>query len=139
MRNSASRFLKIHGIILLLAGSSMAIQTLLAHTAGIGMLKILHGNLFACIGFFEAYLLAALLGALLLFFSGKYYQRQWHMVAAFVHTILACTNIIFWHAYAMGNIVAAGYISTAMHFVFIISESFLFIRTQKEQNNKPIK
>lgn len=130
MDKKARLVLKIHGILLLCAGCSMTIQTVLGHSSGNGLLKFLYQNLFAAIGFFEAYLLAGFTGFLLLLFSGKYYTRRWHLISAGVHIILATTNIIFWEAYAIGNIVKTGYIATAVHLLLITIETMYFIRTR---------
>lgn len=126
MKNRYSNFLKLHGIILLCLGTIMTVQTLLGSFKGKGALAFTYGDALRSVGLFEAYLLAAFCGAMFVMLSGSLYVRRWHLVAALVHLILFTTNILFWRAYALADIVTIGYISTTAHAVFILLECICY-------------
>lgn len=119
--------LRVHGIFLLILGIVMAMQTLLGSFMGIGVLLFIKGDPLRSVGLFEAYLLAALIGGILIILSGKIYAKEWHLLAAIVHLILFSTNLIFWNAYTMGEIVTIGYISTIAHALFILLEGGCYL------------
>lgn len=127
MKKQYNLVLRIHGIILLVMGIMMTIQTLLGCFKGIGILSFVHRDLLRAVGLFEAYLLAGFCGAVFIQLSGKYYRKEWHLLAATVHLILGVTNLIFWKAYALAGIVTIGYISTTAHALLIIVESISYI------------
>lgn len=123
MKNQYKLFLKVHGIILFCLGIIMTLQTLLGSFKGIGPLKFIYGDALRSVGLFEAYLLAAFSGAVLIILSGRHYIKQWHLLATTVHLILFTTNLLFWKAYSLADIVAIGYVSTSAHALFILLES----------------
>lgn len=123
MKNRYSQFLKTHGIILLCLGAIMTVQTLLGSFKGIGILAFTYGDALRSVGLFEAYLLAGFCGGVFIALSGRHYVKQWHLLAALVHLILFTTNMLFWRAYALADIVLVGYVSTTAHAVFILLES----------------
>lgn len=127
--------LRVHGIVLLILGSVMSTQTLLGRFKGIGALAFVKGDVLRSVGLFEAYLLAALFGIVLLLLSGKYYEKKWHLLAASIHAILFTTNIMFWGAYAMAGIVTIGYVSTIAHALLIAIESTCYF-LQKARGTK---
>jgi len=123
MRPQYNRFLKIHGILLICLGSIMTIQTLLGYHLGVGALVFLKNETLRSVGLFEAYLLAAFCGFILVVLSGKYYSKQWHLLGAGIHMILFVTNVVFWKAYAQADIVIIGYVATLAHAVLIFLET----------------
>lgn len=127
MQNKFKRVLKTHGILLMILGSTMTLQTIIGYQKGNGVLSFLESESLRAVGLFEAYLLAAYLGLILYVLSGKLYKRTWHLLAAGIHMILFVTNITFWEAYSLANIISIGYISTIAHFIFIIIESLCYI------------
>ena len=56
------------------------------------------------------------------------------MLAAGIHVILFIINIIFWKAYASGNIVTMGYVATIAHAVFISIESGCYFILRLNRN-----
>jgi preprotein translocase subunit Sss1 len=136
MENRYKRILKIHGITLLLLGSVMTMQTILGSFKGIGPLKFIYADPLRSVGLFEAYLLAAFSGSILLLLSGRHYQKEWHLLAATIHLILFVTNLLFWKAYALAGIVTIGYVATIAHALFIVLETscYLLQKTSHKQN-----
>ena len=128
MKNRYSLILKVHGIILLCIGLIMTLQIILGSFKGIGALKFIYGDAIKSAGLFEAYLLAAFSGVVLIILSGKHYVKGWHLLAATVHLILFTTNILFWNAYALAGITMIGYVSTTAHALFIFLESGCYIK-----------
>lgn len=120
--------LRVHGIVLLCMGILMTVQTLLGCFKGIGVLSFIHGDLLRSVGLFEAYLLAGFCGAVFMLLSGKYYSKEWHLLAATVHLILGVTNLIFWRAYSLAGIVVIGYISTTAHISLLLIESTFYLK-----------
>ena len=118
------KILRIHGTLLVIVGIVMTVMITVGRLQGIGIFKFLHENQLASIGFFEAFLLASVLGLFLLHASTKENVRKWNLLAALIHVVLACTNIIFWNFYEMVDGVIPGTIATIAHFVFIAVESW---------------
>ena len=118
------KILKVHGTLLVIVGIAMAVLVTAGRLQGIGIFKFLHENQLASIGFFEAFLLASVLGLFLLHASTKEYVRKWNLLAALIHVVLACTNIIFWNFYETIYGVIPGAIATLAHFVFITVEGW---------------
>jgi hypothetical protein len=135
MKKQYSRFLKIHGIILLCLGIIMTVQTILGRYKGIGALSFIEGDSLRSVGLFEAYLLAAFSGTVFILLSGKHYAKEWHLLAATAHLILFTTNLLFWEAYALAGIVTIGYISTIAHAIFISLESACYLLLIKKQSS----
>lgn len=135
MKNQYKSILKVHGIILLCLGSIMTVQTILGSFKGIGTLKFLYANALRSVGLFEAYLLAALSGVVLILLSDRHYVKDWHLLAATVHLILFTTNLLFWEAYALAGIVTIGYVVTVTHALFILLEGGCYFL----QRNKSFK
>lgn len=114
--------LKSHGIVLLCLGIIMTGQTILGSFKGIGVLAFIKNDPLRSVGLFEAYLLAAFSGLVLIVLSGKHYIKEWHLLAGSIHLILFTTNILFWEAYSIAGILTIGYLSTIAHAVFITIE-----------------
>lgn len=122
MKNRNSRFLKIHGCILMVLGIVMTVQTVLGSFQGVGPLKFIYADALRSVGLFEAYLLAAFSGGVLILLSGRIYRKEWHLLGAVIHLILMGTNLLFWRAYAQAGIITIGYVATISHALFITLE-----------------
>jgi len=122
MKKQYKTILRIHGIFLFCLGITMALQTLLGFFKGIGVLKFVEGNALISVGLFEAYLLAGFSGFIFINLSGKNYKKEWHLMPVTVHLILFTTNLLFWKAYSLAEIVAIGYVSTTAHALLILLE-----------------
>jgi hypothetical protein len=71
----------------------------------------------AGIGFLEAHGLALILGIL---FWRATPARDWHLTAAAVHALLGSANLAFWQFFVVTDQLAVGYITTALHGLFVI-------------------
>ena len=70
----------------------------------------------AAIGFVEAHGLAFIIGVLLWRAAAT---RAWHITAAAVHVLLGTANLVFWQVFTAGDMLAVGYITTALHWLFV--------------------
>lgn len=70
----------------------------------------------AAIGFIEAHGLALIIGVL---FCTAAPRRAWHLTGAAVHALLGTANLAFWQIFVTSNMLAAGYVTTGLHFTFL--------------------
>jgi hypothetical protein len=75
----------------------------------------------AAIGFIEAHGLALVL-ALHLWRAAP--TRSWHLTGAAVGALLGTANLVFWQIFIKGDMLAVGYITTTMHWLFFALEVF---------------
>lgn len=135
MERLAKTILRVHGLFLVTLGIIMTIQTLMGTYKGLGILRFTLHDPLKSVGLFEAYLLAAFSGFVLFLHSGKHYRKIWHVLAASVHLILLVTNLLFWEAYSLADIVLVGYVSTSAHAVFILIEcSCYYVQIRHNQS-----
>jgi hypothetical protein len=71
----------------------------------------------AGIGFVEAHGLAFILGILMWRAEPS---RAWHLTAAAIHTLLGCANLIFWQLFIASDMLMVGYVTTALHALFVL-------------------
>jgi len=74
------------------------------------------------IGFLEAHGLAAIFAFWFLYvgLTQPKPARAWHFTGAAVHTLLGASNIALWHFFIYMDMLALGYVSTAVHIVFAV-------------------
>lgn len=77
---------------------------------------VLAGAPLAAIGFVEAHGLAFIMGALLWRADAA---RSWHLTAAAVHMLLGTSNLVFWQLFIAADMLAVGYITTFLHWLFV--------------------
>src|SRR5262245_21051837 len=70
----------------------------------------------ATIGLIEAHGLAFIIGVLLWRAPA---ERLWHITAAAVHVLLGTANIVFWQVFIAGDTLVVGYVTTALHWLFV--------------------
>ena len=75
----------------------------------------------AAIGFLEAHGLALIIGVLLWRAAPL---RSWHLTAVAVHVLLGTANLVFWQIFIATDMLAAGYISTSLHWLFVAPQLF---------------
>jgi hypothetical protein len=68
------------------------------------------------VGFVEAHGLALIFGVMLWRAAPT---REWHLAAAAVHALLGAANLIFWQFFVAMDLLAAGYLTTALHWLFV--------------------
>ena len=79
--------------------------------------RILGDSLHAGIGFVEAHGLAIILGVLLWRATP---ERSWHYVGLAIAVLLGASNLAFWQLFIVGDVLVAGYVSTALHWTFAV-------------------
>jgi hypothetical protein len=72
---------------------------------------------FAGIGFIEAHGLALILGVVLWRAAPL---RSWHLTAVAIHLLLGTANLVFWQIFVAADMLAVGYITTSLHWLFVI-------------------
>jgi len=75
----------------------------------------------AGIGFIEAHGLALIFSVLLWRAAPL---RSWHLTAAAVDVLLGTANLVFWQVFIAGDMLAAGYITTSMHWLLRCAPTF---------------
>jgi hypothetical protein len=46
-------------------------------------------------------------------------SRTWHLTAAAVHVLLGTANLVFWQLFIAGDMLTVGYVTTALHWLFV--------------------
>jgi hypothetical protein len=77
--------------------------------------RILGDSPYAGIGFVEAHGLAIILGVLLWRATPL---RSWHVVGLAIGVLLGASNLAFWQLFIIGDVLVAGYVTTALHWAF---------------------
>jgi hypothetical protein len=70
----------------------------------------------SAIGFVEAHGLAFVL-AIVLWRAPS--ERFWHLIAAGAELLLGTANLVFWQLFVDGDALVMGYVTTALHWVFV--------------------
>lgn len=105
-------------IFLLLASTGGFIADLAGAFLGVGPQKDILGPApHAAIGFVEAHGLAFIMGVLLWRAPPL---RSWHLTAAAVHVLLGTSNLVFWQIFVASDMLAMGYVTTALHWLFVV-------------------
>jgi hypothetical protein len=71
----------------------------------------------AGIGFVEAHGLALIL-AVLLWRAAP--ARSWHLTATALEVLLGTCNLAFWEMFVATDALAAGYVTTTLHWIFVV-------------------
>src|SRR5262245_48604365 len=71
---------------------------------------------YAGIGFLEAHGLAFIIGVLLWRAAPV---RSWHLTALATQALLGISNLLFWQIFPATDSMAAGYIFTSLHWIFV--------------------
>ena len=109
--------LRIDAAFLLLASSGGMLGDILGTFFGSGPeAAILRDAPGAGIGLLEAHGLAFIL-AVLLWRADPI--RSWHFAAAAIHLLLGTANLAFWQFFTAADMLAVGYITTALHWTFV--------------------
>ncbi|WP_247829956.1 hypothetical protein [Bradyrhizobium sp. 200] len=69
------------------------------------------------LGFIEAHGLAFILGILM---WRAQPARGWHLAAAAIHVLLGTANLIFWQLFIVSDMLLVGYVTTALHGLFVV-------------------
>jgi hypothetical protein len=91
------KILRIHGIIALVAGTVFAGNSTIGMIYGIGVFKFLQQNKLGHVGLFQAYVLFALIGVVLLMGSSQENVRKWNRIGAAAHALILFIYVIHWN------------------------------------------
>ncbi|PJZ57538.1 hypothetical protein [Leptospira barantonii] len=124
--------LRTNGIVLMIASTvGFFVLDILGIYYGFGPEgRILKGQEFLGIGFFEAHGLAFILGFHL--FRAKP-ERIWHLTAMAAHMTMGTANLLFWKSFIVSGSIPMGYGTTGMHWFFVLLQLIAAIRTPKEE------
>ena len=114
--------LRANAVFLLVAASAGMISDLVGAFLLHGPVgRILDKAPHAAIGFVEAHGLALIIGVLLWRAEP---QRMWHLTAMVVHVLLGTSNLVFWPIFGFADMMAVGYVTTALHGAFAVVQLF---------------
>ena len=109
--------LRADAVFLLAASAGGFTSDILGAFFGRGpVAPILAGAPHAAIGLVEAHGLAFIIGVLL---WRATVTRAWHITAAAVHVLLGTANLVFWQVFIDGEMLVVGYVTTALHWLFV--------------------
>jgi hypothetical protein len=118
MTSARQLVLRANALFLLVAAAGGMVTDLVGAFGGAGPQGIVLASApNAAIGFVEAHGLAFIFGVLLWRAAPA---RQWHLTAAAVHVLLGTANLVFWQLFVDAGMLAAGYITTALHGLFVV-------------------
>jgi len=115
------RLLLINGAVLGLIALGAGGIDLLGYFTGKGPIGPFVGQP-VVVGLFEAHGLALMLCTLMLVHR-NHPTAHWNVVAATMHLLFGCSNLIFWQFFVDTNAVPMGTVITVMHFAFFVLES----------------
>jgi hypothetical protein len=93
----------------------------LVGTSAVAFLAGTLGMRVAGVGFADAHELALFAGLLLWVAAPR---ACWHLSAAGVHALFAAANMAHWQSFVSAEIVPVGYVTTAMHLLFVALQVF---------------
>ncbi len=117
------RILRVHGTILVLLGLGLTTNATIGTFRGIGVFHFLQENHLAMVGLSQAYLLMAIIGAVLWLGSVEQNVRKWHAIGAVAHAPPLAMLITFWNLFGELNMVSVAVIAAIIHSVFLCVES----------------
>lgn len=85
------------------------------------------------IGFIEAHGLAIILGVLLWRAAST---TSWHLTSAAIHLLLGTCNVIFWQLFIATDTLPMGWITTGMHGLLFVLQSFAAWSAAREPAGK---
>jgi hypothetical protein len=86
------------------------------------------------IGFVEAHGLALIIGVLL---WRAIPERSSHLAAVAVHVLLGTANLVFWPIFVAANMLAMGYITTSLHWLFVLLQLLAAFSPRPTHSNVP--
>jgi len=122
------RILRIHGTFLFLLTIAATVNTMVGWSLGTGPYALWHEQQFAAAGLFQAYLLMFVIGIALWFGSGQEQGLwKWDLIAILAHLPPLSVNFIFADLFASYGFQSISAISTALHTIWIVVESFAIL------------
>ncbi len=115
------RILRANAVWLMVAASGGMLTDVLGIFFARGPQRMISIAPHTGIGFIEAHGLALIFGVLLWRAAPA---RSWHLTAAAVHVLLGTANLVFWQYFVAADMLAAGYITTLLHWLFVALQLF---------------
>ncbi|PYE53877.1 hypothetical protein [Deinococcus yavapaiensis] len=107
--------LLLDGLLLTITGLVQALSDVASYFFGLGPLGgRLHDNP-ASLGFFEAHILALILGVVILLGRHDAKPLRWYAAAAVCHLVLASANLLYWDAFVAFDFQRVGTVVTVVH------------------------
>ena len=118
MRTPRQMLLRANAAFLLAASAGGFCSDVLGIFFGLGPVdKIVATAPYSGLGFIEAHGLAFLIG---LQMWRAEPSRAWHLTAAAIHVLLGTSNLVFWQFFVTADMLAVGYVTTALHGLFVV-------------------
>lgn len=109
--------LRANAIFLLLASAGGFASDIRGIFFGLGpVARLVAEAPYSGIGFVEAHGLAFIIGILM---WRSQSSRSWHLAAVAIHVLLGTANLVFWQLFVVSNMLTVGYVTTALHVVFV--------------------
>jgi hypothetical protein len=115
------RILRANALWLVVAASGGLLADVLGIFFARGPQRIIAVAPHTGVGFIEAHGLALIFGVLLWRAAPA---RSWSLTAAAVHALLGAANLVFWQFFIAADMLAAGYITTSLHWLFVAIQLF---------------
>jgi len=125
MESKRKQILRIHGTFAIVAGSFFAIASTVGMLYGIGPLGLLQESKLGHVGLMQAYMLFALIGAVLLMGSRQENVKKWNRVGAMAHVLILIVYVIHWNFFPTlenGEFMRMG--GLVFHLTFLTLESW---------------
>ena len=120
-------------IFLVVASTGGMIADLAGAFLGVGPQRSVLGPApYAAIGFVEAHGLAFIIGVLLWRAEPL---RSWHLTAAAVHVLLGTSNLVFWQLFIATDMLAMGWLTTALHWLFVALQLAAAVSTDSRRGS----
>ena len=125
-------WIRINALFLLVMGTGAALMDLLSYFFAAGAWgDFLHGQVLA-VGPFEAHVLAAIFGVVLLRHA-RTQDRYWNAVAGTIALSLGIANLIWFGIFHATGTVPMGVVVTIIHWVFVAGQAYSYF-TSKPRN-----
>jgi len=115
----------------------MAATVLVGRIYAVGLFRFMHQNPIASIGFFEAFLLVAVIGLFLREASTLAVTWRWNVLAAVVHVVCATINVTHWSFYGVNDVEVLGAVATVAHIAVAALELTMARRSRAAANTGP--
>ncbi len=118
------RILRVHGTLLLVLALGNAVMSTVGWKTGAGPLGFLTEHRMGHVGLLQAYLLAALLAATLLWGSTQQDPRPFNRIGALLHVAILPAYALHWDYFAEGAPIGSALRNTlAVHLLLLLAEA----------------
>jgi hypothetical protein len=127
------RLLRIHGTILTLVALASAVATTAGRITGTGPFGFMQQDPMVWVGLIQAYLLMAIIAALLVLGSRDANERKWNVVGALAHCVPLIAALSSLHVFESMGALGTVQVAIAFHIIWLCLEAFAaFIRPRTD-------